>query len=393
MNTWTAAVDAFAEHLADTDRSPATAAGYGKHLGWLAESAPAGPWDLTSTQLAGWLDGRNWSRETRRKVLVSFRMFYAWAVAEGLCEWAPTAGLPSAVPNKRGPAARRLPSRWVDPIDGFVAWGRSGNRTEGTLQVRRWWLRRLAEVAADPWAVTTQQLATWLSNPDWSAETKRAGRASVRSFYRWAVVAGHIDRSPAEDLDSVLVARALPRPAPDAALRAALAVADDRQRLAIKLAAYAGLRRAEIAALHTRQIGATDLLIVGKGGHHRRVPLHPDLADELCAELARRRDGRHGSGWSGRWVSEHGYLFPSDQDPGPITAGHMGVLISSCLPDGWTTHTLRHRFATAAYGAQRDLRAVQELLGHAKPETTARYAAVPDGALATAVAAVTVSRW
>ena len=48
----------------------------------------------------------------------------------------------------------------------------------------------------------------------------------------------------------------------------------------------------------------------------------------------------------------------------------------------------RHRFATQAYRTGRDLRAVQELLGHAKPETTARYAAVPDGSLAAAVAGV-----
>ena len=55
-------------------------------------------------------------------------------------------------------------------------------------------------------------------------------------------------------------------------------------------------------------------------------------------------------------------------------------------------HTLRHRFATTAYGVERDLRAVQELLGHSKPETTARYVAVPEGALRTAVAGVTVSK-
>jgi integrase/recombinase XerC len=62
--------------------------------------------------------------------------------------------------------------------------------------------------------------------------------------------------------------------------------------------------------------------------------------------------------------------------------------VARVLPEGFTTHSLRHRFATAAYGVERDLRAVQELLGHAKPETTARYAAVPDGALAAAVAGV-----
>ncbi|HET6299160.1 MAG TPA: site-specific integrase, partial [Kribbella sp.] len=57
----------------------------------------------------------------------------------------------------------------------------------------------------------------------------------------------------------------------------------------------------------------------------------------------------------------------------------------------WTGHSLRHRFASAAYAVDRDLRAVQELLGHSKPETTARYVATPDGALRAAVAGVTAA--
>jgi site-specific recombinase XerD len=61
--------------------------------------------------------------------------------------------------------------------------------------------------------------------------------------------------------------------------------------------------------------------------------------------------------------------------------------MSATLPDGITAHQLRHRFATAAYAHQRDLRAVQELLGHASPATTARYTAVPDRAKFDAVMA------
>jgi integrase/recombinase XerC len=391
---WEQALEGFAADMKASPRKSLTGWQYGQHVRWLASSVTTGPWELTSHELAAWLDERNWSRETRRKVLVSLRVFYGWAVAEGLCLWAPTAGLPAAAPNKRGSKRRLHAPVWEEAIADFIDWGRSGNRTEGTLGIRAYWLGRLAEVSADPWAVTMQQLATWLSCPDWAPETKRAARNSVRTFYRWAVLAGRLEVSPAEQLDSVLVARGLPRPAPDKALREALAAADDRQRLMIKLAAYAGLRRAEIANLHTRQISDTELLVVGKGGHHRRVPLHPDLADELRAELARRRAGRCGSGWgAGRFVSEHGFLFPSDNDPGPLTPAHVGVLVSRLLPQGWTCHTLRHRFATAAYAVERDLRAVQELLGHAKPETTARYAAVPEGALRTAVAGVAVSRW
>lgn len=64
----------------------------------------------------------------------------------------------------------------------------------------------------------------------------------------------------------------------------------------------------------------------------------------------------------------------------PYAPAHVGKLISRTLPAGWTTHTLRHRFASQAYAVDRDIRAVQELLGHASVVTTQIYTAIPDNA-------------
>jgi integrase/recombinase XerC len=243
-------------------------------------------------------------------------------------------------------------------------------------------------VSADPWSVTTAQLARWLSNPDWGPQTTRCARSSVRGFYRWAVLEERIDVSPAERLDSIRVPRALPRPLPDGPLRAALAAADDRMRLILMLGALGGLRRAEIANLHTRDVTEAEIRVVGKGGHHRVIPMHPVLWEAISVELERRRQGRPGSGF-GR-ATETGYLFPSDLTLSPLTPAHVGVIVSRALPASWTTHSLRHRFATMSYAEQRDLLAVQRLLGHSKPETTSVYAAVPDGALRTAVLGATL---
>ena len=66
-------------------------------------------------------------------------------------------------------------------------------------------------------------------------------------------------------------------------------------------------------------------------------------------------------------------------------------LIARTLPDAWTTHTLRHRFASAAYAADRDIRAVQELLGHASVSTTQIYTAIPAEAARRAVASAASS--
>jgi integrase len=75
-----------------------------------------------------------------------------------------------------------------------------------------------------------------------------------------------------------------------------------------------------------------------------------------------------------------GFIFPGS-DHGHLTAGHVGKLLKRLLGDDFTAHTLRHRFATVAYAADRDLLTVQQLLGHSRPETTSRYTALPAGSL------------
>ncbi len=85
-------------------------------------------------------------------------------------------------------------------------------------------------------------------------------------------------------------------------------------------------------------------------------------------------------------ASDTEYVFQT-YGGGPMTADRLGRLITEALPGEWTTHTLRHRFATLAYQADRDIRAVQELLGHASPVTTSIYTKIPDNAMRTAASA------
>lgn len=77
-----------------------------------------------------------------------------------------------------------------------------------------------------------------------------------------------------------------------------------------------------------------------------------------------------------------------DEDPvAGLSPAYVSKLISRALPAGVTAHMLRHRFASAAYRGERDIRTVQELLGHSNVATTQVYTAVPDGALRAAVEA------
>lgn len=254
---------------------------------------------------------------------------------------------------------------WLPVIDAYLMWLTAGGCSPGTRRVRRHYLARLSLTHPDPWAVTPDDLVAFLATDGWKPETRKSARQSIVGFYGWAVRTGRTGHDPAADLPPVRVPAGQPRPAPPDVVAAALTEADDRERLMILLAVLAGLRRGEIAGLHTDDI-VTDLVgrslrVRGKGGRIRFVPLHPTLDAELA-------------------IVEAGFVFPGQVD-GHLSPLWVGKLVSRLLGPGWSAHTLRHRFATDVYGIDRDLLAVQRLLGHAKPETTVRYTQIGDRAL------------
>lgn len=264
-------------------------------------------------------------------------------------------------------------SDWDNAIADWIKWQAAAGRAAGTLKLRRQQLERLAREASagGPFSLTSEDLVAWLAYDGWGGTTRRSHRAAVRSFYGWASATGRTDRNPAAALPSVPARRGHPRPAADEAIQEAYRTADGRDALMIRLGAEAGLRACEIATLDGRRLFSDgdgwSITVTGKGGRARDVPLSPRLALLLRARPA-------------------GWVFPGRVD-GHLSAGYVSKRMSWALGAGVTGHQLRHRFASVAYAAERDLRAVQELLGHASPETTAIYAAVPDRALRRAVLA------
>lgn len=79
-----------------------------------------------------------------------------------------------------------------------------------------------------------------------------------------------------------------------------------------------------------------------------------------------------------------GYVF-SVRWSGHAEASYIGKHLSRLLGDGWTPHSLRHRYATATYRATNDLFLVSKLLGHDSVETTQRYVAMPEDRLRAAL--------
>jgi len=243
----------------------------------------------------------------------------------------------------------------ADPLVArFLAHLAYRGRSPATIRRRRITLGQLARHLPLDEATTDgleQFLGVWTS-----AATRRAYRADLRDFYRWAASRGHIAHDPAAGLAAISEPVTEPRPLPATVLAELLATPEPVTRRMIWVAAYAGLRVSEIAALEASDIdpvAATLRVAVGKGGHGRTVRLVPELA----AELEQVGSGRLFPGASGASVS----------------ARIKRRMVQTGVP-GAHPHQLRHSFATrAARALNGDVVAVAALLGHRSFATTRRY--------------------
>lgn len=264
---------------------------------------------------------------------------------------------------------------WRAAVDDWARTLRAAGRTAQTIETRCEHIRRMSRQTGvgSPALVRSAHLIEWAAAHEWSRETRRSIYASLRRFFSWALSTGLTDEDPTTGLPSVKPAPAIPRPAPERVYAAALAGANPRARMIVRLAAEAGLRRAEIARVARddlfEDLDGWSLRVEGKGERVRIVPLSDSLAGTLRTFIGRRI-----------------WAFPSSTGD-HLTPRHVGKIAGSVLPDPWTLHTLRHRFATVAHEETRDLIAVQRLLGHASVATTQRYVATDRRRLRAAVMA------
>lgn len=268
----------------------------------------------------------------------------------------------------------------ASPLDRHLAWCRAINLRPGTIYQRRRVLTRLGAWldGRDLIDATRTDLAGWLTSRPILPESRATELSHLRGFYRWAVVEGLVLADPTALMRRPHLPRRLPRPMPTAVLADGLDRAPERVRLALMLAAYAGLRACEIAQLRGEHIDRERGVIVvheGKGGGMSTVPLHPLLADEL-------------DHWPAR-----GPVWPR----GDALAGHAAPHLVSAAVNRWlhrqgslaTLHQARHWFGAEAYRATgRDLRVTQELLRHRSPVSTALYTWIDPADGASAVARI-----
>jgi integrase/recombinase XerC len=212
--------------------------------------------------------------------------------------------------------------------------------------------------------------------------------AGLRSLFAHLSRQGLVDTTAIQSLRPPKQPRTLPKPMPPDAARTValnhpLAAAEPwvaaRDSAVLCLLYGAGLRISEALAMRRADVptGAHDMLrIHGKGGKVRLVPALPVISETIAGYLR---------------------LVPFAIEPdmivfrgvrgGPLSPRIIQLAVARArgalgLPDNATPHALRHSFATHLLARGGDLRAIQELLGHASLSTTQIYTAVDTSQLA-----------
>ncbi|MCI4660577.1 MAG: tyrosine recombinase XerC [Neomegalonema sp.] len=243
-------------------------------------------------------------------------------------------------------------------------------------------LARLAQLGA-------VDLRAWLASlPErrgLSSRTIKQQLSAVKSFYRWLAESRGLDASVVLNARGPKAPPRLPRPLSvtqaEDMLHAveAEALGDDstppwvaaRDIAALTLMWGCGLRISEVLAIKAGQLPLGESLrVIGKGRKERLVPVIEPARDALDAYAAAQPFG----------LSADEPLFRGVRggalQPALLQRAMRRARAQLGLPDSATPHALRHSFATHLLEAGGDLRAIQQLLGHAQLTTTQVYTGV-----------------
>ncbi len=285
------------------------------------------------------------------------------------------------------PGARDAVSAWIDHMRALD--GAAGNTLKAYradvagflafMAGHRGGPMGLAEVAR----IGTSDMRAWLAAERMRGTGGRSAArrlSAVKAFVRWLSEREGFDPTAILSTRAPRFRRPLPRPLPEAAARDVIdAIGTQhpvpwiaaRDAAVVTLLYGCGLRISEGLALDGSHAPLPDMLtIAGKGGRERIVPVLPAAREAVDRYVA---------------------ACPFDLEPaGPLFRGARGGRLGGGivarvmatarmglgLPSSATPHAMRHSFATHLLEAGGDLRAIQELLGHASLSTTQAYTAV-----------------
>jgi integrase/recombinase XerD len=229
-----------------------------------------------------------------------------------------------------------------------------------------------------------------------SARTAARRLSALRQFFRFLYRERVRPDDPTAELDRPKPGRRLPRTLTVGEVERLIEAAASapppeglRDAALIELLYGSGLRASEVIALPRAAFSAETeaLLVRGKGGKERLVPLGPRARAAVAAMLAA------GGGGAGRGKPPSRWLFPARGASGHLTRQTLGHIVKRAAaaagidPARVSPHVLRHAFATHLLEGGADLRSLQAMLGHADVATTEIYTHLSAGRLSAAVSA------
>jgi integrase/recombinase XerC len=218
--------------------------------------------------------------------------------------------------------------------------------------------------------------------------------SAIRSWFKWLAKENYVEMNPATLIASPKLPKHLPRvPSAEEVNRVLDAIEQrekpddesytgwpERDRVIWELLYGCGIRNSELVGINLLDIHwANDAILVrGKGRKERYVPLGDAAAEAVRAYLPHREAKLHAAGKAG--LIADGALLINERARGAarLTTRSVGRIVKSMavqrgLAADVHPHTLRHAFGTHMLEDGADLRAIQELLGHARLSTTQRY--------------------
>jgi integrase/recombinase XerD len=224
-------------------------------------------------------------------------------------------------------------------------------------------------------------------HPPLSAASAARAVSAVRGLHRFAVREGLADRDPTHDVRPPNPPRRLPKALDVDQVERLLAAVDrpgtpiglrDHALLEFLYATGARISEAVGAAIDDLDLEDRSVVLHGKGGRTRLVPIGGYACEALDAYLVR---GRPALAAAGRGVPS---VFLNARGGALSRQGAWAILRRAAVraglfvdgPHGVSPHTLRHSYATHLLDGGADVRVVQELLGHASVTTTQVYTLV-----------------
>jgi integrase/recombinase XerC/integrase/recombinase XerD len=283
-----------------------------------------------------------------------------------------------------------LKGRWPAVLGRFDGWLHARGMAEKTRRAYGTDLHQLAEFCgdrdpADLKPAELRRFAAHLSESGMSKAAVARKLAAVRTFYRHMLEVGEVGASPADLVASPKRDQYLPhvlKPAEVAAVLDGIPAStalELRDRAMFELAYAAGLRAEEIVNLDVTDADpdAEQIRVLGKGSKTRVIPAGEPAWRAVGSYLERGRPALAQDPERALFISKTGKRLSTSD----VRRRLAGWVRRASVQGGVTPHTLRHSFATHLLEGGADLRAIQELLGHATISTTQTYTRVESGRL------------